>query len=129
MKTQTRWRAGFTLIEIMIVVAVISLLAAMAIPHMFKARRTSHTNACINNLRQIDNAKEQWALEKGKTVETPDATEIQPYLGRGNAGVIANVHCPVLSVPAPLAGYDINAIGVLPSCQNYNDPDHPATLQ
>lgn len=53
----------FTLVEIMIVVAIIGLLAAIAIPSFINARNTSRKNACINNLRQIDGAKEQYALE------------------------------------------------------------------
>ena len=60
-----RANKGFTLVEIMIVVAIIGLLAAIAIPSFMQARTTSQTNACINNLRQIDAAKEQDALENG----------------------------------------------------------------
>src|SRR2546426_11847081 len=47
----------------MIVVAIIGLLAAIAIPNFVKARTTSQMNACINNLRQVDGAIQQWALE------------------------------------------------------------------
>jgi prepilin-type N-terminal cleavage/methylation domain-containing protein len=66
-KTQNARKSGFTLVEIMIVVAIIGLLAAIAIPNFIKARATSQANACINNLRQIDGAINEWALETGQS--------------------------------------------------------------
>ena len=63
MKINTSRKAGFTLVEIMIVVAIIGLLAAIAIPNFVKARQGSQTAACINNLRQIDSAVQQLRLE------------------------------------------------------------------
>ena len=68
MKTnKTSRKAGFTLVEIMIVVAIIGLLAAIAIPNFIKARATSQQNACINNLKQISGAIDEWALETGQS--------------------------------------------------------------
>jgi prepilin-type N-terminal cleavage/methylation domain-containing protein len=82
MKTnKTSRKAGFTLVEIMIVVAIIGLLAAIAIPNFIKARATSQQNACINNLRQIDGAINEWALETGQsTGGTPSANTVSAYI-------------------------------------------------
>jgi len=92
-KTNLR-KAGFTLVEIMIVVAIIGLLAAIAIPNFVKARATSQANACINNLRQIDAASATFALEKGKktgdSITYPD--DLLPYIKLTSAGSIPT--CP-----------------------------------
>jgi prepilin-type N-terminal cleavage/methylation domain-containing protein len=81
MKITTSRKAGFTLVEIMIVVAIIGMLAAIAIPNFMKARNTAQANACIANLSQIDGAIQQWALEKGKKdSEAVVPSEVAEYL-------------------------------------------------
>ncbi len=116
MKINTSRKAGFTLVEIMIVVAIIGLLAAIAIPNFVRARTTSQMNACINNLRQIDGAKQQWALEnKQLSTATPGATSIGAYLGR--AGTVAGIVCPSGGSGATFVGsYTIGAVSVPPVC-------------
>lgn len=58
-------RKAYTLVEIMIVVAIIAAILAIAIPNYLKSSRISSANVCINNLKQIDGAVEQWALDNG----------------------------------------------------------------
>src|SRR5512141_1764451 len=72
MKFSKTHKAGFTPVQIMIVVAIIGLLAAIAIPNFVKARSASQRNACIANMKQIDGAKATWALEtKQQNTATP----------------------------------------------------------
>jgi prepilin-type N-terminal cleavage/methylation domain-containing protein len=116
MKIRTLGKSGFTLVEIMIVVAIIGLLAAIAIPNFVRARTTSQQNACINNLRQIDGAKQQWALEfKAAPTATPALTDIQPYLGRGTAGT--QPFCPSDSTSTFAKSYTMGDLQTAPVCQ------------
>ena len=81
MKSKELRVQGFTLVEMMIVVALIGLLSVIAIPNWVHARTTSQASACINNLREIWGATQQWALDNrqgANTTVTPE--EILPYL-------------------------------------------------
>ena len=110
-----RRNKGFTLVEIMIVVAIIGLLAAIAIPSFIKARTESQKNACINNLRQIDSAKEQWALNENQpATATPVAGDLDAYI----KGTTSNVTCPAAGASGTFAtSYTINTLGTNPACQ------------
>ena len=107
MKTQIRRNAGFTLVEIMIVVAIIALLAAIAIPNFVKARASSQRAACIANLKQINGAKATWALEQKKTnSDTPVDTDLY-----GSTQYIR------VAPSCPGAGtYVIAAVSAVPTC-------------
>lgn len=90
-------------------IAGIGLLAAIAIPNFVRARETAQMNACINNLRTIDAAKQQWALEHEKEPDdTPTQNEVVIYLRDGwfpncPAGGVYTIHSvetsPTCSIP------------------------------
>lgn len=88
-------------------IPIIGMMAAIAIPNFVKARSTAQMNMCISNLRQIDGAKQQWALEnKKQTTDTPTAQELDTYLHRS----FTTLKCPAGGV------YTINAVGEKPAC-------------
>ena len=102
-----KMRRGFTLVEIMIVVLIIGVLLAIAVPNFIKARETSRTKSCIANLKQIDSAKEQWAMDNNKTsAATPAAGDLY--------GAAAYVKTP--PVCASGGAYTIGAVSTNPTC-------------
>ena len=131
-------KKGFTLVEIMIVVAIIGLLAAIAIPSFMKARTTSQKNACINNLRQIESGKDQWGIENGGTngfaiggedVDS-DPGVWTALVGAATGYVKVYPSCPAGassggakgSIARTVADYSANAMGSNPTCSAVGDP-------
>lgn len=115
MKIKSSRRIGFTLVEIMIVVAIIGLLATIAIPNFMRASAKSKQVACINNLRQLEGAKQQWAIEsKAGPNSVPTIANIRPYLGRGTAGTAPT--CPADAASTFATSYTINDLNTAPAC-------------
>jgi prepilin-type N-terminal cleavage/methylation domain-containing protein len=112
MKIKVANHSGFTLIEIMIVIALIGLLAAVAVPTFVRARTTSQKNSCINNLREIFSATQQWALEfRQSPSATVSFTDIQPYLK-------SSITCPSGGSTATFASsYTLVDVTTLPTCK------------
>lgn len=101
----------------MIVVAIIGLLAAIAIPNFVRARTTSQMNACINNLRLIDAAQQQWALEQRQSsTGAPGATDLQPYLGHGSSGELPTCPADSDSTPTFTTSYGLTTVSTKPTC-------------
>ncbi|MEQ2009013.1 MAG: prepilin-type N-terminal cleavage/methylation domain-containing protein [Limisphaerales bacterium] len=79
---------GFTLVEIMIVVAVIGIMASIALPNFAKARATAQKKACTKNLSVLDQTKQQWGFEnKKQSTATPTVAQIRVYFGKNQMPV------------------------------------------
>ena len=106
MQTESHSRSAFTLVEIMIVVGIIALLAAMAIPNFVKARLTAQKNGCVNTLKLIDSAKEQWVFENKKSQGDSTAGSEVAINGFMKGAAV----CPGGGV------YTYNSVGTSPTC-------------
>ena len=99
-------RRGFTLIEIMIVVLIIGILLAIAVPNFVKARESSRTKACVANLKQVDSAKEQYMMDN-RTSTAPAA--LADLVGPTNY-IKSTPECPSGGT------YSVGAAGANPTC-------------
>jgi prepilin-type N-terminal cleavage/methylation domain-containing protein len=100
-------RRGFTLVEIMIVVLIIGILMSIAVPSFIQARHSARQSSCINNMKQIESAKEQWGMDQkksnGDTVAFTDLVGSTLYLK-------STPSCPSSGT------YTVNPIGTVPVC-------------
>lgn len=102
----TTSKSGFTLIEIMIVILILGIIMAIAIPNMLTARSNSSARVCRENLRAISHAKERWAMENNKPASaTPVWSDIVPTYLKGQMPV-----CPENGT------YSIGDLGTDPTC-------------
>ena len=108
-------RHGFTLVEIMIVVLIIGILLAIAVPNFIKARENSRQKSCVANLKQIESAKEQWAMD---TKAAPTATP-------GTGDLYGNTLYIKVQPTCPSNGaYTIGDMGTRPSCDRPTSEGH-----
>jgi len=93
-------------IGIVLAITIIPLMMAIAIPNFIHARDTAQANMCINNLRMIEGAKNEWALENNKKpTDTPTQADLAHFLKNGQFPT-----CPVGGT------YTIGSVGELPTC-------------
>ncbi len=107
MKREHSRSAGFTLVEIMIVVAIIGVLASVAVPGFLRSMNEARRSACVANLRAIEGAKITWAFESRKaTTEVPTDADL------------FGVDRPIRDKPSCPAGgvYELKAVNARPAC-------------
>ncbi len=109
-------KKGFTLLEMIIVASIILVLVGIAIPNFVKALANTRAKTCIDNLRQIALAKQQWALENNKgSADSPQAADLNTYI-KGGTGTGTTIYCPLDTTKTFSTSYTINDMSTNPAC-------------
>ena len=111
-------RKGFTLVEIMIVVAIIALLAALAVPGFLRARKRSQATTLLNSLRLVDAAKDQYAIDTNKASVQPLCEDLQGYFKTNSTiynSIVGSTNTTFLDGKIPNVTFYINSTDQLPS--------------
>jgi hypothetical protein len=99
-----------------------ALLVEIAIPKFVHYGGTTPLNVCINNLRQIDAAKQQWVLENSKTNnEVPTWSDLKPFLGRGPEGSLKQLFCSGDKTKNCTNSYELGDLKTSPRCKIYSN--------
>lgn len=105
-KINTGRLAGFTLLEIMVIVAIIGFVVAIAMPNLFKARDKAQRDTCIENLRQLDSALQQWGVQNNKgNTDVVTLSDLIPFLDKAKTPT-----CPAGGT------YGVTNVGSNPTC-------------
>jgi len=121
-KSGLPWLIGclVALVVLPVIIGIVGLLAAIAIPSFVKARQTSQVNACINNMRVIDSAKEQAAMaQRSSDGDVLPGAQISPYMKGG----LESAMCPAGGV------YTVNSVGTDPECSIHGPLSAPTRRQ
>lgn len=115
MKRQRAGEKGFTLIEVMVVLAIIVIIASIALPNLFRSRSTAQTSTCVANLMQINGAKQRWAIDQSKKgIDVPGRTDL----------VGAELYIKEFPICPSGGVYVINAVEVDPTCSLSTSEGH-----
>jgi prepilin-type N-terminal cleavage/methylation domain-containing protein len=112
MNARVASRSGFTLLEVMIVIGILSFLAAIALPSIQGARIRASRSTCIGNLKTIESAKMQWAMDTRQKVEAVPADD--DIFGTAKY-VAKKPDCPARGV------YELHSVGEISTCSKNSD--------
>ena len=117
-ENKSKSKSPFSPLGVVIILSILALVAFVAVPNFIRARTTPAMNSCINNLRQIDAAKQMWALENNKA-DTNRVTwdDIKPYLARGATDAMDFIYCHMDATKNFSNSYTLEDLQTKPKCK------------